>query len=111
MKLTFDQVERINFETTIRKERIDELETNLLALQHDDDRDARLRANECPYCYYIYSRIAGQAFTDWSCGICGKQDTHCNTATPRYCSNCADEHRLCVACGGTVTGKQKRWSK
>jgi len=62
------------------------------------------RGLECKQCFYLRaSRIAGQAFTNWKCRICGTERSHHNTAVPRYCDDCAKAHKLCVECGGERT--------
>jgi hypothetical protein len=63
----------------------------------DACREARLKARECRWCFYR-SSFAGQAFTDWNCWSCGKEDSHANTAVPRLCDTCADKLGLCVRC-------------
>lgn len=46
--------------------------------------------------------VAGQAFTPWSCKICGYHDVHSNTATPTICSECAQITSRCSKCGKLV---------
>lgn len=68
-------------------------------LTTDPDQERRLQQLNCAPCHYI-SRMAGQAFTKWHCGVCGKEGMHHNTATPAVCNECAKEHDLCGRCGG-----------
>lgn len=37
----------------------------------------------------IKAGLAGQAFTDFTCKLCGETDTWANTATPKICYKCA----------------------
>lgn len=69
----------------------------------DSERDERLKAHECPWCWYFRrGGLAGQAFTEWTCSGCGKEQRHPNTATPRLCVECAVKYGLCVECTGDL---------
>lgn len=76
---------------------IAETERRVADCHADADREARLKARECRWCWYR-SGFAGQAFTEWTCWSCGKEDCHANTAVPRLCNECADRLGLCVRC-------------
>jgi hypothetical protein len=78
--------------------------------EEDVDESKRvLIARECRWCYYIYNtRMAGQAFTPWTCPGCVKSFAHPNTATPKYCKDCAYKYRVCVTCGGDQNMAVKR---
>ena len=67
----------------------------------DIDYGYRQSKKECKVCYYN-TRIAGQAFTDWSCQMCGKEDHWSNTDTPKLCTDCAKTDNLCAHCGGHI---------
>lgn len=114
MKLTAEQTNAINSATFRTNEYIERLVKAVHAFENEgaSERQLRISQNLCGYCYFLRGpRISGQAFWPWKCGVCTKEDTHHNTSTPRFCKVCAEEHGLCVDCGGTVTGKRKRWVK
>lgn len=70
-----------------------------LRLLSDPDKKTRLSQLECPSCFYLsVGRVAGQAFTQWSCLACGEEGTHPNTGTPKLCRSCAEKFHLCVDC-------------
>ena len=46
--------------------------------------------------------MAGQGFRDFTCQLCGKTDTWCNTNTPKFCSECSEKLDMCQRCGGPV---------
>ena len=73
----------------------------------DPDHDNRMTLQECLCCYYSIS-IAGQAFTSYICGVCGKEKNHANTNVPKVCMECAKEYKLCHQCGSDITGNLNR---
>ena len=70
--------------------------------QADAQRDQRLQARECPTCWYLASRIAGQAFTEYHCRRCEQPAQHPNTRIPRLCRSCAEAINACQHCGGDL---------
>lgn len=74
----------------------------------DQEHDARKLRSECKTCYYLRGGVAGQAFTRWTCILCGDERQHHNTMTPRVCEPCAKLAKVCVLCGGDVDLKAKR---
>ena len=75
----------------------------------DKQKQAREGLCKCRYCYYLRgARLAGQAFTEWNCGVCDKESMHCNTSTPVVCMDCAKKHSLCSSCGGDLYDREKR---
>lgn len=66
----------------------------------DAKREHREAYSECRYCFYFGHGIAGQAFTDYKCAMCGKTESHENTAVPKLCPSCSKIHELCRRCGG-----------
>ncbi len=58
----------------------------------------------CNNCRQLEQRglISGQAFTDWTCLKCGREDIHPNTGVPKICKNCSEEYNLCESCGQPV---------
>lgn len=114
MKLTGEQLNNINNATFRTNERAEFLVKAVHAFENEgaSERQLRLSKNLCGYCYFLRGpRIAGQAFWDWKCRVCGKPDTHPNTGVPCFCADCAKEHGLCVECGGSVHMKRKRASR
>ena len=47
-------------------------------------------------------RIAGQAMTEWTCIICGKESIHGNTAIPSVCKKCSELYHVCEECGNPI---------
>lgn len=80
-----------------------------LADQLRDDPHAAQRQEklQCRPCAYI-TRMAGQAFTDYVCGLCGSSGSHHNTNTPKICRECAAKWDLCVCCAGDRELAEKR---
>lgn len=76
-------------------------------LEADDEREERLKQQKCKFCYYR-SGLAGQAFTNWQCGLCDYEGQNANTDVPALCIVCAEAHGLCVKCGGDLEMKQRR---
>lgn len=71
-----------------------------LRAKHEAARAAR---RQCKACYYLrQGRLAGQAFTDFTCKICQQVISHHNTAVPDYCDACCAEHGLCQTCSGRL---------
>jgi len=65
----------------------------------DSDREKRVAQQQCRWCWYARtSDIAGQAFTDRTCGHCQVPQTYATTATNPLCQPCAKELGLCVRC-------------
>ena len=57
----------------------------------------------CKRCAKDYrTKIAGQAFTDYSCPICGKVYTHHNTGVPKVCDKCSEKYHVRQECGHAV---------
>jgi len=83
--------------TDLNRRYIEETERRVEECRTDAHREQRLKARECRWCFYR-TTFAGQAFTEWTCWACGKEDSHPNTSTPRLCNECADKLGLCVHC-------------
>ena len=59
------------------------------------------------YCEGHGMIIAGQAFTDYRCNICGRKDMWSNTEVPEICDKCAEDTNRCGYCGELLyTDKQ-----
>lgn len=102
-RLTINDARRVNAMSAERHQRFDAKVHRLLRAATDSDRARRLSERQCLYCFYLPdSRLAGQAFTEWSCRYCDHVGSHPNTAVPRCCNACSDELGLCVDCGGTL---------
>lgn len=43
--------------------------------------------------------LSGQGFRDFTCVLCGKTDTWCNTNVPRFCYECSKKLNICQRCG------------
>lgn len=69
------------------------------------DRDAtgRQSIQQCRYCWYVGRHVlVCWALTWWTCGRCGCQDMHRDTAVPVLCEDCAKQLNACQQCGGTM---------
>lgn len=100
MKLTEEYIQRQTKRAMEQKGRI---ETNLRKYEKDPEKSRRLAICTCKTCYYLKSgQIAGEAFTKYTCGNCGNEEHHPNTAVPKYCRTCAEIHACCVRCGSKV---------
>jgi hypothetical protein len=97
------------FITRQNLERISLRRDALRKLDLDLDKEARLDARECLFCFYMARpRIAGQAFTERPCGLCDKTIKHSNTAIGVICEACSDESGMCSHCGGDMNLKVRR---
>jgi len=76
----------------------------LAILATDAKAEQRRAEQRCAACEYLKRyRLCGQAFTRWSCQLCGEeQPAHHNTGVPRVCLKCAATYGLCVDCGGDI---------
>lgn len=88
--------------TASNAEHIKEMRRRVADCDTDAQRNGRLRARECPWCFYFGSTLAGQGFTDWVCSCCGKEDTWADTRTPYLCHECSDRLGLCVNCTADI---------
>ncbi len=78
----------------------------------DSEREKRIAQRSCRYCFHFRGgEMSGQAFTNWACGVCGKENMHPNTGTPKVCAKCSCAHELCVRCGGDIEGRYKHKQK
>ncbi len=75
---------------------------------NDPQQKERKKASQCKICFYVSSRIGGQAITDRPCGICGKIMTFSSTCTDIICPECAENNHLCVHCGADVELRPRR---
>lgn len=57
---------------------------------------------ECIECQEKGPFVAGQAFTEYTCTICGKKKVWHNTAVPKVCDECAQKFGLCQTCGKKI---------
>ncbi len=64
----------------------------------------------CPTCFYLRAGrfVIGQAFTDYTCGICHGTFQHPNTGVPKICPGCALKNELCARCGADVHLRERR---
>lgn len=72
----------------------------------------RLRQYECKWCFYFRGdRIAGQAFTDYTCGVCRKECSWSNTAVPAICPECTMRLKICRRCGADLNYRKRKERK
>lgn len=105
--LTVVELERINQCSAHGALRVSEMLARAAIVAADQDHAKRLAAHQCRYCYYLNHGLAGQAFTDWRCVLCGLEAQHHNTNVPRVCVPCADGFSLCVTCGGDLQQRHR----
>ncbi len=75
----------------------------------DNEKKKRIGALLCKTCFYSGGRMAGQAFTEWNCRVCLKdQPDWPNTGTPLACEKCAREHNICKECGADLWLRVRR---
>jgi len=101
--LTIAELERVNHATANNARNLAHEIAKLATLATDARAEKRRAEQRCSACEYLHRyRLAGQAFTDWKCQICGDEHSHHNTAVPRLCLRCAKNYRLCAECGGDL---------
>jgi hypothetical protein len=74
-------------------------------LTEDPRLEHRLARQECGPCFYT-QRIAGQAFTGYTCELCQNEHKHHNTAVPKICQGCASHNGLCARCCADMEGAE-----
>jgi hypothetical protein len=107
--LTITELAAVNRTAALNAERLADFFAKAAIVAGDGQKEARLKARSCSRCFYLdRGRLAGQAFTGWTCQLCREeQSMHPNTAVPRVCGPCADAFGLCAQCGGTQDCHQK----
>jgi hypothetical protein len=103
----YDTPEATNEWTGRAKLHIAALRETLDNCMHDKERKRRLKHLECPSCWYLTSGISGQAFTRYTCQVCGGDYWHPNTSVPRVCRGCAAKLGICCACGADLELKRR----
>lgn len=109
--LTGEILNSVNLATCRNRERVAALRVMLTNLDTDPERAKRLAQYTCALCWYASGGMSGQAFSDWTCRVCGDKYSHPNTATPRVCHQCAEKHKLCHECGADMGMKARRLTK
>lgn len=99
MKLTS---ERIKSETHWSIRHYTDLKKRIEEYENDSRNELRLKNRECKTCHYLRGGMAGQAFTNYNCKNCDEANSHPNTAVPKYCNKCSDEHSVCKRCGSKL---------
>ena len=84
------------------KRRVLDIEKRVQRVREDKAKRPRIEDGECPACYYLRGRVAGQGFTAYNCQLCEKSFQYPNTATPRLCPECAAKEGLCCRCLGDM---------
>lgn len=99
MKLTEEKIKNETYYSTMYYEN---MKKSIDHYEKDPRKKARLDQLLCKTCFYLKSGIAGQAFTNYSCRNCGKESSHPNTNTPKYCHQCGEENSCCVRCASKL---------
>lgn len=102
--LAIAELERINYATGTNARNLADQVAKLVLIATDAHAVQRRTEQRCCACEYLGRyRLAGQAFTRWSCQLCAKeQPMHHNTSVPRLCAGCAKTYGLCATCGGDL---------
>lgn len=100
MALTLDDVK---FASRMNESRVRSALELAEKLSTDPQRARRLQRQECVPCFYT-QRMAGQAFTGYTCALCASEQQYHNTAVPKLCPTCATANGLCVRCGADMEG-------
>lgn len=87
-------------ERLLQTYRVEDMRRSIADYDADPLAVQRQHRQECRACFYLFRRVAGQAFTPYTCRECGEEHQHPNTATPKLCQTCADARTLCRHCGG-----------
>lgn len=75
----------------------------------DADKAARRQKGECRSCHYLNrDRVAGQAFTQKPCNVCGRVVLYATTYTGYACHACTQLYAICGQCGGDMEGRESR---
>lgn len=82
------------------------IETALHA-KSDKLKQLRLKLQECPYCYYISSKLGGAAMTSWECALCSHSEVNGSTNTPVLCWDCSLKEDRCRECGDKMFDPKK----
>lgn len=99
----------VSYKGGSNKERIDFSVARAMNLLTDPDKKKRREQGLCSWCYYDGGRMAGQAFTDWNCRACLKdQPAWPNTGHPLICDQCCKRHTLCRECGADLFLRVRR---
>ena len=105
--LTVKELKKINSIAAYQQSKLNQYLKSAIKISLDAEKMQRLEAQLCPACWYLsHDIISGQAFTDWTCKLCGTKETYSNTNTPQLCKVCAQRFGLCISCGGTLDNKQ-----
>jgi hypothetical protein len=100
MKLT---KESIKINTDFSNKNAERAKKRLEAYGKDLQYEQRVKQRLCKSCYYLKgSVLAGQGFTSYICKNCEEAFSHPNTAVPKYCDKCSDEHNACKKCGAKI---------
>lgn len=87
-------------ETHLATRQAEDLIARATAMQGDPEREKRIAAGMCRWCFYARGRMGGASMTTQPCSGCGVDQTFGSTATDVLCLPCAKEHSLCKRCGG-----------
>lgn len=81
-----------------------------LRMATDADREKRLGALQCSWCFYGFSgRFSGATMTGWACAECAQeQPMHGCTSTPKLCDPCATKLELCSKCCADLDYRPRR---
>ena len=104
-ELSAREADRITWMDRANIERIEKAQAMVrpTVAQRNKHEARRAASKQCKACYYLREpRMAGQAFTAFTCAICQVTQDHHNTNVPKYCRACCDEHELCQTCGGRL---------
>lgn len=105
--LSVAELERVNYASASLASLVTHRLAQAAVLAGDGNRERRLAERKCSGCFYVRTKMAGQAFTRWKCNLCSAEANHPNTAVPIVCAECSDTFDLCVSCGGDIEMKHR----
>jgi hypothetical protein len=104
-------VGRVQMATHFGRRHLDEWIAAAERAWADKDRDERIAAQKCRWCFYARGRggrIVGHGFTTRACASCEAPQTYSSTAANPLCMPCAQRLGLCVECCADIDLTDRR---
>lgn len=101
---------QLQFRTSTAAHHVDSALSRADRCREDEQRQERLSQRLCRRCYYLISKVCGQAFCEWTCVGCGNSYIHHNTCCPQLCYDCATLYSACVDCAADLDLNERRRS-
>jgi predicted RNA-binding Zn-ribbon protein involved in translation (DUF1610 family) len=102
-------VDRVRTATHYSRQHLEEWIANAERAWVDEDREARLEAQQCRWCFYATGgRIVMPAFHQRGCESCKEILTYTSSDTNPLCKPCGKKLNLCVKCRADVSLADRR---